>query len=168
MKQYFLLIIISITTLLSSVHCAPEDNCTKLSNTDCQTCLSEPKCAYCKNNKVCFVYRGENIIIPPCGPVDMQFETCVGNFRIWIIIVAVVVGVVLLAIIIAVCCVCRKCKHHSIRKEERRQQTEDQRIGERMEERRAAAEARLLVTWDFDKLSFLPEGSPTNNTKQKV
>ncbi|CAF2585204.1 unnamed protein product [Rotaria sp. Silwood2] len=111
MKQYFLIIIIGITTLLSSVHCAPEDNCTKLSNTDCQTCLSEPKCAYC-------------------------------NFRIWIIIVAVVVGVVLLAIIIAVCCVCRKCKHHSIRKEERRQQTEDQRIGERMEERRAAAEAR--------------------------
>ncbi|CAF1095525.1 unnamed protein product [Rotaria sp. Silwood1] len=142
MKQYIIIIIIGITALFSSVYCASSDNCTNLSNQDCQTCLSLQKCAYCKNTKLCFRYDPETALEQRCTTADLQWQTCVGNFRVWIIIVSVIAGIVLLAIIIAICCVCRKCKRISIRREERRQQRDDQRIGERMEERRAAAEVR--------------------------
>ncbi|CAF1158678.1 unnamed protein product [Adineta steineri] len=83
-----------------------------------------------------------NITKPTCQTCLSAGPCAYCNFRVWIIIVSVIGGVLLIAILITLWCFCRKCKRCRIRKEERRQEIDEQRMGARMEERRAAAEVR--------------------------
>ncbi|CAF1479345.1 unnamed protein product [Adineta steineri] len=140
-KNYILIVVICTIALLSTVYGAA-DQCRNVTKPTCQTCLNAGDCAYCKTTQTCFPYNRGNIIETDCNTVDMQWQTCVGNFRVWIIIVSVIAGVLLIAILITIWCFCRKCKRCRIRKEERRQERDEHRMGERMEERRAAAEVR--------------------------
>ncbi|UJR22081.1 hypothetical protein I4U23_025147 [Adineta vaga] len=136
--SHFLLVVICTIALFSTVHGATDAECRKQSNTDCGACLKISGCAFCKSSKICFLYSTIDYINNNCSTSDTQVETCVGNFRVWIIIVCVLAGIVLIAVLITLWCFCRKCKKRRIRKEERRQEIDDQ----RMEERRAAAEVR--------------------------
>ncbi|CAF1475614.1 unnamed protein product [Adineta steineri] len=141
-KNYILIVVIYTIALFSTVYGATANQCNNITNPTCQTCLNAGSCAYCKTTKTCFLYNSGDILSSGCNTVDMQWQTCVGNFRVWIIIVSVIGGVLLIAILITLWCFCRKCKRCRIRKEERRQEIDEQRMGARMEERRAAAEVR--------------------------
>ncbi len=88
MKQNLIFIIISIIIFFSStVNCTTEQQCTNLSNTDCKTCLNVNSCAFCSNNKICFLYDPSNVLNTPCNIADMQWQTCVGRLiiDIWMI-----------------------------------------------------------------------------------
>ncbi|CAF1542195.1 unnamed protein product [Rotaria magnacalcarata] len=143
MQQYFLLFITVVIIFLGSISCTPTNaDCVLLSNKDCGACLNLTGCAFCITNKSCFLYDPIKIGAAPCSVSDMQWETCVGTFKTWIIIVSVVAGILLIAILIAICCVCRKCKRCSIRREEKRQAREQDVENRRAEDRRAAADVR--------------------------
>lgn len=81
MRQYFLLYILVVIISAGSIYCTSDKDCISLSNTDCRTCTNVTGCAYCKNNKKCFLYRGENIINTECTISDMQYQTCIGRWK---------------------------------------------------------------------------------------
>lgn len=141
MNSLYSLFVFVVFVLLSYRTSAETNDtlCGTKNNTDCRTCLAIDGCAFCKTNKHCFaMYRMDNVVNGPCAMDQTQAETCLGNFKIWIIVIAVIAGVILLAAFIIICCLCRKCKKCKIRKNERRVERDEQ----RMEERRAAAEVR--------------------------
>jgi len=78
--KFFIFLLVIISIIISGVLSAPtpEAECTKQSNTDCQSCLNISGCAYCKTSKECFPVPTTGIT-DRCKTSDLQVATCFGK-----------------------------------------------------------------------------------------
>jgi len=172
MTKFVLTVVIFLSICASTCFAgnSTQADCQALSGRDCQTCLANLDCGYCGTAKTCFLYRPSSPFDAPCPISDQKYQTCIGNFKVWAIVIGVVVGIVVLTVIVLICCFCRKCKKRSVRREERRQERQQQQVDQQSTERQAAAEARTAERADMAdqlrmKYGILKEKENTDYTR---
>lgn len=78
MLKLYIFCVIIISVIISFDFSTSDPDCGKQSNTNCTACLNVEGCAYCKDNKKCFI-RPTNPASAPCKLADLQMVTCFGK-----------------------------------------------------------------------------------------